>query len=75
MTFESKTDLIAFIKKQLNIELKNIDGFCGANPDLLYAEIPKKHINSVLSLCQKCDIKTCEHLNGKYWFYVKGGAE
>lgn len=75
MEFASKTDLIEFIKKQTNVELKNEDGFCGDEPDLLYAEIPRKSRNSVLMLCKKHGIRTEEHLNGKYWFYVKGGAE
>jgi hypothetical protein len=68
------TELIEFIKKQTNVELKNIDGFCGDNPDLLYAEIPRKERNLVLSVCRKNGIETNEHLNGRYWFYVKGGA-
>lgn len=75
MTFESKADLVAFIKKQTNVELKNIDGFCGDNPDLLYAEIPKNRKNCILSLCRKHGIETNEHIRNHYWFYVKGGAE
>jgi hypothetical protein len=73
--FESKAELIEFIKQQTSIELKNVDGFCGDNPDLLYAEIPRKERSLVLSVCKKYGIKTNEHLNGKYWFYLKGGAE
>lgn len=70
MNFTNKQDLIDFIKNQTNVELKNIDGFCGENPQILYAEIPKKHRNAVLSVCRKYGIETCEHLNGKYWFYL-----
>lgn len=72
--FESKAELIEFIKQQTNVELKNIDGFCGDNPDLLYAEILREMRNLVLSVCKKYGIETNEHLNGRYWFYVKGGA-
>jgi hypothetical protein len=72
--FEDKAELIEFIRQQTNIELKNIDGFCGDNPDLLYAEIPRKERNLVLSICEKYGIETNEHLNGRYWFYVKDGA-
>ena len=78
MTFSNKQELIDFFKKQLNIDLKNIDGFCGNNSRLLYAEIPRKHRNNVLSYCIKSGIETCEHVNGKYWFYLdnadKSGA-
>jgi hypothetical protein len=73
--FESKAALIEFIKQQTNVELKNIDGFCGDNPDLLYAEVPSEKRNLVLSVCDKYGIETCQHVNGKYWFYVKGGGE
>ena len=70
--FESKSELIEFIKQQTNVELKNIDGFLGDNPNLLYAEIPREKRNIVLSICRKHGIETNEHLNGRYWFYVKG---
>ena len=72
--FESKAELIEFIKQQTNVELKNIDGFCGDDPDLLYAEIPREERNLVLSVCKKYGIETNEHLDGRYWFYVKSGA-
>ena len=74
MKFKRKADLVAFIEKHTGVELKNIDGFCGDDPDLLYAEIPKKHLNAVLSLCHKRGIETNEHLHNRYWFYVKGGG-
>ena len=73
MTFERKEDLVAFIKKQTGVELKNVDGFCGDHPDLLYAEIPKNRKNEILSLCRKHGIETNEHIHNHYWFYVKGG--
>lgn len=73
MRFESKADLVAFIKKQTGVELKNIDGFCGDNPDLLYAEIPKNRKNEILALCHKYGIETNEHVHNQYWFYVNGG--
>lgn len=72
MKFDSKADLVAFIKKQTGVELKNIDGFCGDNPDLLYAEIPKNRKNEILALCHKYGIETNEHVHNQYWFYVKG---
>lgn len=70
MNFKNKQDLINFIKNQCNVELQNIDGFCGENPDLLYTEIPKDHKNSVLSVCCKYGIQTNEHVNNKYWIYL-----
>jgi hypothetical protein len=69
-SFNSKQELIDFIKAQCKVELKNIDNFCGNNPDFLYAEIPQKYKNSVLSLCNKYGIEINEHLNNKYWFYI-----
>lgn len=75
MEFDSKESLIEFIKEQLGVELINIDGFCGDDPDLLYAEIPRKHKNAILSFCRKHGIETNEHLSNRYWFYVKGGVE
>lgn len=75
MNFSSKQELIDFIKKQTNVELQNVDNFCGANPDLLYAEIPRNHRNSVLSLCRKYGIETNEHVNGKWWFYLNNTSQ
>jgi hypothetical protein len=68
--FANKAELIEFIKNQTNAELENIDGFCGDNPKLLYAEIPKGKERAVLSVCRQYGIETNEHVHGKYWFYL-----
>lgn len=75
MNFSNKQELIDFIKEQTNVDLKNIDNFCGDNPDLLYAEITRNHRGSVLSLCRKHCIETNEHVNGKWWFYLNNTAQ
>lgn len=66
----TKKELIEFIKYQLNIELKIIDRF--SSNELIYVEIDKKDQVSVLSLLNKLSIEHNEHLNNKYWIYVKG---
>lgn len=75
MDFSTKQELIDFIKSQLNVELQNIDGYCGNEPDLLYAEVPRAHKNAVLDLCRKHGIETNEHVKRKYWFYLKNTNE
>ncbi len=71
MDFKNKQELIDFIKNQCNVELQNINNFCGQNPDLLYTEIPRNHKNLVLSVLNRNGIQTNEHLNNKYWIYLK----
>ena len=71
MDFANKAELIEFIKNQCGVELKNIDNFCGEDPELLYTEIPKRYIRPVLSLCHKYGIQTNEHCKDAYWIYLK----
>lgn len=76
--FDSKQELIDFIKKQTNIELKDdkSERF-NDRDDILYARIPgktgyeHKGTNPVLSLLEKNGIRCEEHLNSGYWIYLK----
>ena len=72
MNFKSKKELIKFVKEQCGVVLENDETYTlNQHPELLYTEIPKKHRNSILSLFHKKNIETNEHLNGKYWIYIK----
>ena len=72
MDFESKQALIDFVKEQCGVVLENDEKHrLNQHPELLYTEIPKVHRNSILSLFHKKNIETNEHLNGKYWIYIK----
>ncbi len=76
--FESKQELIDFIKHQTNVELKD-DKSERFNNDtnILYARIPGKtgfenqETNPVLALLNKNGIRHEEHLNGGYWIFLK----
>ena len=72
MNFESKQELIDFVQQQFGVVLENDEEYIlNDHPELLYTEIPKKHRNSILSFFRKKNIETNEHLNGKYWIYLK----
>ena len=71
MDFETKQDLIDFVREQLGVVLENDEEYIlNKHPDLLYTEIPKRNRNQIFSLFQKKNIQTNEHLNGKYWIYL-----
>ena len=72
MDFETKQDLIDFIREQFGVVLENDEThLLNQHPDLLYTFIPKNQRNSILSFFHKKKIKTNEHLNGKYWIYLR----
>ena len=71
MDFVSKQELVDFVKEQCGVVLENDEAHTlNKHPDLLYTEIPKKHKNQIFSLFRKRNIKTNEHLSGKYWIYL-----
>ena len=72
MNFESKQALIDFVKEQFNVVLENDEEYVlNDHPEFLYTEIPKLHRHEILSFFRKKNIETNEHLNGKYWIYLK----
>ncbi len=72
MDFNTKQELVEFVKEQCGVVLENDEEYTlNKHPDLLYTEIPKKHRNQIFYLFRKKNIQTNEHLNGKYWIYLK----
>lgn len=72
MNFETKQNLIDFVQEQFGVVLKNDETHpLNQDCDLLYTEIPKDKRNSILFFFYKNKIETNEHLNGKYWIYLK----
>ena len=72
MDFNSKQELVDFVKGQFGVVLENDEEYIlNQHPDLLYTEIPRKHRNEILLFFNKKNIQTNEHLNGKYWIYLK----
>lgn len=72
MDFETKQDLIDFVYQQFNIVLENDENDpLNRHPDLLYTEIPRNQRDSILAFFKKKKIETNQHLNGKYWIYLK----
>lgn len=71
--FNSKQDLIDFIKHQTNIEIKDDKSERLNNQDdILYARLPgHSDNNTVLSLLDKYGIRHEEHLNNGYWIWLK----
>lgn len=71
--FNSKQELIDFVKHQTNIELKDDKSERLNNQqDVLYARLPgKSDNNAVLSLLDKYGIRHEEHLNNGYWIWLK----
>ena len=59
MDFETKQDLIDFIREQFGIVLENDEThLLNQHPDLLYTFIPQNQRNSILYLFHKKKIKT-----------------
>ena len=75
MNFESKQELIDFVKEQFGVVLENEEHFLNSEPDLLYTRIPKQYQNQILSAFKKWGIETNEHLNNGYWIYLINDAE
>ena len=72
MTFKSKKELLAFIKKQTNIELENDKNNClNGKRNLLHTEINRNIKHTVLSLFEKYNIRYESHLKDSYFVYVK----
>ena len=71
MDFNNKQELVDFVKEQFGVILENDESHTlNKHPDLLYTEIPEAHKNQIFSLFHKKNIRTNEHLNGKYWIYL-----
>ena len=71
MTFKNKKELLAFIKKQTNIELKNEDILLNKKRNILYTEIPKNKKTFLLSFMHEKGIKYSYHVDDYYWIMVK----
>lgn len=70
MNFLSKQDLINYINQQFGINIKNEKHHLNDNPNILYAEIPLKYKNSVVSRLKRRSIRIEEHLKNKYWIWL-----
>lgn len=70
MNFESKQELVDFVKEQTGFVLENEEHFLNSDPHLLYTKIPRVVQNSILSLFHKKNIQTNEHTNNGYWIYL-----
>jgi len=69
--FKNKSELIDYIKKQTNIELKNEDILLNKKRNVLYTEIPKGRKTFLLSFLNEKGIKYSYHVDDYYWIYVK----
>lgn len=67
-----KDKFIKLIKEQLNIELKNnSDKLLNNKRNILYCEIKKKHLNTILNFLTKNNIRYEQHIGNNYWIWVK----
>ena len=58
MTFKNKKELLAFVKKQTNVELENDKNNClNSNRNVLHTEISRDVRYKVLSLFNKYNIR------------------
>jgi len=69
--FKNKSELIEYVKKQTNIELKNEDILLNKKRNMLYTEIPKNRKTFLLSFLNEKGIKYNYHVDNYYWIYVK----
>lgn len=69
--FKNKSELIDYVKKQTNIELKNEDILLNKKRNILYIEIPKNRKTFLLSFLNEKGIKYIYHVDDYYWIYVK----
>ena len=65
----NKEELINFIEKRHNIKL-NINKK-RETKDTIYIEIPKRYKITILTDLNNNNIRFEEHLDNKYWVYVK----
>lgn len=70
-SFKNKSELIDYVKKQTNIELKNEDILLNKKRNMLYTEIPKNRKTFLLSFLNEKGIKYIYHVDDYYWIYVK----
>lgn len=70
MNFNSKEELIEFVKTQCGVVLPNESGFLNEDEYLLYTEIPRTNKIEILSLLDKYGIRHNEHLKNRYWIYL-----
>jgi len=70
-TFKNKKEFLDFIKKQINIDLKNEDIVLNKNRNRLYTEIPRRIYNPVMMFLNHYGIRYEEHVNNCYWIYIK----
>lgn len=71
-TFKNKKELLAFIKKQTNIELENDKNDClNSKRNVLHTEINRDARYAVLSLFEKYNIRYESHLKDSYFIYIK----
>ena len=64
MDFETKQELIDFVRKQFGVILENDETHpLNQHPDLLYTVIPRKQRNAILSFFRNKKIETNELLN------------
>jgi hypothetical protein len=70
MNFLNKQDLVNYIKQQFNVDIKNEKHHLNDNPNILYAEIPIKHKNSVVGELKRRGVRIEEHINNKYWIWL-----
>ena len=66
MSFKNKSDLVAFIKNQTNVELANTNDRFNGKRNVLYTEINRQHKNNILSLLNKYGIRYETHMNDNY---------
>jgi len=69
--FKNKSELIEYVKKQTNIELKNENILLNKKRNMLYTEIPKNRKTFLLSFLNEKGIKYSYHVDDYYWIYVK----
>lgn len=67
----NRQELIKFIKYQIDVELTPITNEYLNIKNTIYVEIKKQDQFKVLSLLDKKGIRHEEHLNNKYWIYIK----
>jgi len=69
--FKNKSELIDYVKKQTNIELKNENILLNKKRNALYTEIPKNRKTFLLSFMHEKGIKYSYHVDDYYWIYIK----
>jgi len=70
-TFKNKNDFVSFIKEQLNIDIISDENQFNNKRNMLYAEISQKNQLSLFSLLRKNGVRYENHINNKFWIYIK----